>query len=136
MSRLPVNASIGKQDSAVEEGGVARTMPGAGLPEQGHDDPETVLGITLGPPGPGRVTLRLPVPSQPEGDGLASDLTHAQSLSGGDPELVTVRTRLPDSHAILMPQMETRGLGIPCGRLPDTVRPPCQGVVIHPTPAP
>jgi len=29
-----VNVSIGKQGNAAEEGGVARTMPGAGLPER------------------------------------------------------------------------------------------------------
>ena len=39
----------------------------------------------------GRVTLRLPEPSQSEGDGLAADLTHAQSLTGGDPAWVTIR---------------------------------------------
>lgn len=48
------------------------------------------------------MTARLPVPSQPEGDGLASDVTHTQSLSGGDPERVAIRpgypTR-PDPHA-------------------------------------
>jgi len=35
------------------------------------------------------------VPSQSEGDGLASDLTHAQSLSGGDPEQVAIRPGYP-----------------------------------------
>jgi hypothetical protein len=34
-------------------------------------------------PGLGRVTRRLPGPSQSETDGLASDLSHTQSLSGG-----------------------------------------------------
>jgi len=33
-----------------------------------------------GSPGVGRVMLRLPVPSQSEGDGLASDLTHPTLL--------------------------------------------------------
>jgi len=37
------------------------------------------------------VTLRLPLPIQPEGAGLVSDVTHAQSLSGGDPERVATR---------------------------------------------
>ena len=39
-------------------------------------------------PGLGRVTLRLPESSQAEGDGLASDLTHAQSLSDANTALV------------------------------------------------
>ena len=34
-----------------------------------------------GSPGVGRVTLRLPEPNRSEDDGLASDLTHAVSLS-------------------------------------------------------
>jgi len=50
-----------------------------------------VSGIT----GVGWATLRLPVPSQSEGDGLAYDLTHAQSLIGGDPEPVAVRPDHP-----------------------------------------
>src|ERR1700688_3591799 len=44
--------------------------------------------------GVGRVTLRPPVPTHSEGDGLASDLTDAQSLSGGDSERFTA-TRPP-----------------------------------------
>ena len=35
-------------------------------------------------PGVGRVTLRLPEPSQTEGDGFASDLTHPLSLSDAE----------------------------------------------------
>ena len=35
------------------------------------------------------------VPSQSEGDGLASDLTHAQTRGDGDPERVTVRPQNP-----------------------------------------
>jgi len=62
-------------------------------------------------PGPGWATLRLPEPSQSEGDRLTSDLTYPLSLSDGDPERVTVRPQLPDSDAILMPPMDTRGSG-------------------------
>ena len=43
--------------------------------------PSLGLAHQAGTPGPGRVTLRLPVPSQSEGDGLASDPTHPLSPS-------------------------------------------------------
>ena len=48
-----------------------------------------------GSPGVGRVTLRLPVRSQSDFDGLASHLAHAQMLSGGDPERVSLRPSHP-----------------------------------------
>jgi hypothetical protein len=41
------------------------------------------------------VTIRLPRRARPGVDGLASALTHAQSISGGDTERVTVRPRYP-----------------------------------------
>ena len=41
------------------------------------------------------MTLRLPVPSPSECDGLASDLTHAEMFSGGDPERVAIRSGYP-----------------------------------------
>jgi hypothetical protein len=53
-----------------------------------------------GSPGAGWATLRLPVPSRSEGDGLAPDMTHAQSACGGDPERVPV----------LIPQMDIHGV--------------------------
>ena len=47
-------------------------------------------------PGVGRVTLRIPVPSQSEGDGLASDLTHPLSLSDASTAWVANRPGYPN----------------------------------------
>jgi hypothetical protein len=48
--------------------------------------PPSDFGLPLrrGSPGLGRVTLCLPEPSQPEGDGLESDRTYPLSLSDAD----------------------------------------------------
>ena len=46
-------------------------------------------------PGQGRVTLRLSVSSESEGDGLASDLTHPPSLSDANTARVANRPRCP-----------------------------------------
>ena len=45
--------------------------------------------------GPVRVAPGLPLPSQRGDDGLASALTHAQSLSDADPERVAIRPGYP-----------------------------------------
>jgi len=69
-------------------------------------------------PGLGRVTLRLPEPSHAEGDGLASDLTHAQSLSGGDTGRGGPQDRLPGSGATCRTQRKTPGAHSPDYRMP------------------
>ena len=60
---------VGRITGGPVRGGVAARS--LGLPPR-RDHPES------------RVTLRLPLPSQSEGDGLDSDLIHAQSLSAAD----------------------------------------------------
>jgi len=69
-----------------------------------------MTGIT---PGLGRVTLRLQVASQSEGGGLGSALTHPLSLSDANTARVAVPTGLRDSNAILLPHIDTWGLGNP-----------------------
>ena len=76
--------------------------------------PGTSLAVAPGDnTGVGRVMLRLPVPSQSEGDGLASDLTHAQMFSGGDPERVAASLCLTDCLLGALLAWIHRGLGNP-----------------------
>jgi hypothetical protein len=65
------------------------------------------------------VTIRLPEPSQSEGNGLASDLTHAQSLSGGDTERVTVEPGYPTPTQCSCRRWRIGVAGIPECRMPE-----------------
>ena len=67
--------------------------------------------------------LRLPVPSQREVDGLASDLTHPLSLSDAKYFAGRQSARLPESGATRRTQKKTPGTHNPDYRMPKSRSP-------------